>query len=204
MATLLLKRSLFKFTSACLGLDSEIVKIAFDHPNIDLADSFKAYDVRGIDEQTLNSDVALAVGFAFVEVTGVDQVLVGGDMRPSSPDYVAAFTRGATAAGADVGDLGLISTDMLYHASGVFDATGVALTATHSPAGYKGINMTRSSAVPISLETGLAQIQTVAQTYLDAGYRETDRRGTATHRETLSDEAGYLRDLLNLSKIRPL
>src|SRR5699024_3306439 len=75
MATLLLKRSLFKFTSACLGLDSEIVKIAFDHPNIDLADSFKAYDVRGIDEQTLNSDVALAVGFAFVEVTGVDPYL---------------------------------------------------------------------------------------------------------------------------------
>ena len=86
-----------------MALDSETVKIAFDQPNIDLADSFKAYDVRGIDEQTLNSDVALAVGFAFVEVTGVDQVLVGGDMRPSSPDYVAAFTRGATAAGQTYG-----------------------------------------------------------------------------------------------------
>jgi len=187
-----------------LGLDSEIVKIAFDHPNIDLADSFKAYDVRGIDEQTLNSDVALAVGFAFVEVTGVDQVLVGGDMRPSSPDYVAAFTRGATAAGADVVDLGLISTDMLYHASGVFNAAGVVFTASHNPAGYNGIKMTRASAVPISVETGLAEIQTLAQTYLDAGYLETDRLGTVTHRDTLSDYARYLRDLVDLSKIRPL
>ena len=70
-----------------LRLDSEIVKLAFDLPKMNLADSFKAYDVRGIEDETINADVALAVGFAFVEVTGTDIVLVGGDMRPSSEGF---------------------------------------------------------------------------------------------------------------------
>src|SRR5699024_4896108 len=175
----------------------------FDQPNIDLADSFKAYDVRGIDEQTLNSDVALAVGFAFVEVTGVDQVLVGGDMRPYSLDYVAAFTRGATAAGADVVDLGLISTDMLYHASGVLDAAGVVFTASHNPAGYNGIKMTRASAVPTSVETGLAELQALAQTHLDAGYLETGQHGGVARGDRLSDYARSRRELVDLAQIRP-
>src|SRR5690625_2448109 len=156
MAAFLLQRG---FMYRChLRLDSEIVKLAFDLPKMNLADSFKAYDVRGIEDETINADVALAVGFAFVEVTGTDLVLVGGDMRPSSEDYVKAFTRGAAAAGADVEQLGLISTDMLYHASGVLNAPGVVFTASHNPAGYNGIKMTRAASLPISVETGLADI----------------------------------------------
>lgn len=186
-------------------LDSEIVKLAFDLPKIDLADSFKAYDVRGLEDETLNADVALAVGFAFVEVTGADRVLVGGDMRPSSEEYVAAFTRGATAAGADVEQLGLISTDMLYHASGVLDAPGVVFTASHNPAGYNGMKMTRAAAVPISADTGLADIQTLAQGYLDTGFVESvDNAGEVTQHDTLTGYAEYLRSLVDLSAIRPL
>ena len=188
-----------------LGLDSETVKIEFHQPSIDLADSFKAYDVRGIEDQTLNADAALAVGFAFVEVTCATRVLVGGDMRPSSEDYVAAFTRGAVAAGADVEQLGLISTDMLYHASGVLDAPGVVFTASHNPAGYNGMKMTRAAAAPISSDTGLADIQRLAQGYLDAGFLESRARtGEVTHRDTLKDYAQYLRSLVDLSSIRPL
>src|SRR5699024_12369087 len=126
------------------------------------------------------------------------------DIIPSSFVFVVAFTRGDTTVGVDVVDLGLISNVMLYHASGVFNAAGVVFTVSHRPAGYNGIKMTRASAVPISVETGLAEIQTLAQTYLDAGYLETDRLGTVTHRDTLSDYARYLRDLVDLSKIRPL
>lgn len=188
-----------------LRLDSEIVKLAFDLPKMNLADSFKAYDVRGIEDETINADVALAVGFAFVEVTGTDLVLVGGDMRPSSEDYVKAFTRGAAAAGADVEQLGLISTDMLYHASGVLNAPGVVFTASHNPAGYNGIKMTRAAAVPISAETGLADIQATAQRYLDAGFLESvGQVGKVSQRETLTDYAKYLRSLVDLSDIRKL
>ncbi|WP_040895258.1 phosphomannomutase/phosphoglucomutase [Yaniella halotolerans] len=172
---------------------------------MNLADSFKAYDVRGIEDETINADVALAVGFAFVAVTGADRVLVGGDMRPSSEDYVAAFTRGAAAAGADVEQLGLISTDMLYHASGVLNAPGVVFTASHNPAGYNGIKMTRAAAVPISADTGLAEIQAKAQSYLDAGFVESvAEAGEVSQRDTLTGYAEYLRSLVDLSNIRPL
>lgn len=181
------------------------MNIAFNQPALDLSDSFKAYDVRGIEDQTINADVALAVGFAFVEVTGAPTVLVGGDMRPSSEDYVAAFTRGATAAGAHVVQLGLISTDMLYHASGVLDAPGVVFTASHNPAGYNGMKMTRAGAVPISADTGLAEIQRLAQGHLAAGFVTCDAVvGEVSQRETLADYAAYLRSLVDLSSIRPL
>lgn len=190
--------------STC-GLDSATVKIVFDQPKIDLADSFKAYDVRGIENQTLNTDVATAVGFAFAEVTGADRVLVGGDMRPSSAEYVDAFIRGATAAGTDVVRLGLISTDMLYHASGVLDSPGVVFTASHNPAGYNGMKMTRAAAVPMSAETGLADVQALAQSYLDAGgVQAVDTIGEISERDTLTDYATYLRSLVDLTGIKRL
>src|SRR5699024_12785070 len=107
-----------------------------------------------------------------------------------------AATLRAEAAGPGVVAVRSVSTDMLYHAPGVFSAAGVVFTASHNPAGYNGTKMTRAPAVPISFETGLAEIQTLAQTYLHAGYLETDRLGTVTHRDTLSDYARYLRDLV--------
>src|SRR5699024_129021 len=69
-------RGWYFYSGGGFGLDSAIVKIAFDHPAVDLSESFKAYDVRGIENITINADVALAVGFAFVEVTGATEVLV--------------------------------------------------------------------------------------------------------------------------------
>src|SRR5699024_4417136 len=185
-----------------LGLDSAIVRIVFDQPTVNLSDSFKAYDVLSIYVSTLNAYTAVAIGFTFVEVTGADTVLVGGDMRPSSEEYVAAFTRGAMAAGADVVQLGLISTDMLYHASGVLDAPGVVFTASHNPAGYNGIKMTRAGAVPISAETGLADIQRLAQGYLDAGcITGAETIGTVREQDTLANYARYMRSLVDLSSI---
>ena len=198
-------RGWYFYSGGGFGLDSAIVKIAFDHPAVDLSESFKAYDVRGIENITINADVALAVGFAFVEVTGATEVLVGGDMRPSSQEYLEAFTRGVTAAGADVVQLGLISTDMLYHASGVLNAPGVVFTASHNPAGYNGMKMTRAGAVPISSDSGLADIQRLAQGYLNLGFLEAvERPGDVVQRNTLTEYAQYLRSLVDLSAIRPL
>ena len=94
---------------------------------IDLSASFKAYDVRGIVGESITAETVRATGAAFVDVLGLAglTVLVGGDMRPSSPEFVDAFAEGAVRRGADVVKIGLISTDELYYASGTFGAAAV-------------------------------------------------------------------------------
>jgi phosphomannomutase len=122
---------------------------------------FKAYDVRGTVPDQLDEPLARAVGGAFVEVTGSrgGQVVVGHDMRPSSPGLVRAFAEGATAAGADVTGIGLASTDQLYFASGTLGVPGAMVTASHNPAAYNGIKMCRAYAAPLGWDTGLAALR---------------------------------------------
>lgn len=124
-----------------------------------LAAVFKAYDVRGTVPDQLDEDLARATGAAYVEVLGVDSVVVGYDMRPSSPGLAAAFADGATAAGADVTMIGLASTDQLYFASGHLGLPGAMFTASHNPAQYNGIKMCRAYAQPVGMESGLAEIR---------------------------------------------
>jgi phosphomannomutase len=120
---------------------------------------FKAYDVRGIVPDQVDADLARRVGNAFVVVTGADKVVVGHDMRPSSPELSRAFAEGASVAGAEVTLIGLASTDQLYFASGHLARPGAMFTASHNPAQYNGIKMCRAHAQPIGLETGLAEIR---------------------------------------------
>ena len=120
---------------------------------------FKAYDVRGTVPDQLDEDLARATGRAYVEVVGADKVVVGHDMRPSSPGLAGAFADGATSAGADVTMIGLASTDQLYFASGHLQMPGAMFTASHNPAQYNGIKMCRTNASPIGLESGLAEIR---------------------------------------------
>jgi phosphomannomutase len=120
---------------------------------------FKAYDVRGVVPDQLDEELARATGRAYVEVVGADRVVVGHDMRPSSPGLAGAFADGATAAGADVTMIGLASTDQLYFASGHLGVPGAMFTASHNPAQYNGIKMCRAGASPIGLESGLAEIR---------------------------------------------
>jgi len=123
-------------------------------------DIFKSYDVRGIYPDQLGDELAYAIGRAFVAETGARSIAVGRDMRPSGEALSAAFARGATEAGADVTDIGLVSTDALYFAVGKYGfAGGVMITASHNPAGYNGLKLTRDRAQAISLETGLAAIR---------------------------------------------
>ncbi|MDO5663525.1 MAG: phosphomannomutase/phosphoglucomutase [Brachybacterium sp.] len=176
---------------------------------IDLSASFKAYDVRGLVGETITADSVRAVGAAFVDVLGLTgrQVLVGGDMRTTSAEFVEAFAEGATARGADVVDLGRISTDMLYFACGTRQAPGVVFTASHNPAAYNGMKMARAGAVPISSDTGLTQIRDAAQAYLNSTSGEippADRRGTVDQDDLLTGYAEYLRELVDLRGIRPL
>jgi phosphomannomutase len=167
----------------------------------------KAYDVRGTVPDQLNADVARAFGAAFVRVLRgegpVSQIVIGHDMRPSSPDLAQAFAEGATSEGADVVLAGLGSTDMLYFAAGHLDVPGAMFTASHNPAQYNGIKLCRAGAKPIGLDTGLAEIRDAAQELVD-GAAFGGGSGTITRRDLLADYAAYLRGLVDLSGIRPL
>lgn len=174
---------------------------------IDLGDSFKAYDVRGLVGETITAETVRAVGAALVDVLGLagQRVLIGGDMRPSSVEFAHAFTEGATAREADVTNLGLVSTDMLYFACGSLKAPGVVFTASHNPAEYNGMKMAKAGAVPISADTGLKEIEQAAQAYLDSGtVPSVADPGISDDADLLASYAEYLRSLVDLSGIRPL
>lgn len=157
---------------------------------------FKAYDVRGIAGEQLDSALVESIGNAFVALTRAASVVVGYDMRPSSPELAAAFARGATSAGADVIDIGLCSTDELYFASGRFNQPGAMFTASHNPAQYNGIKMCRELAQPVGMETGLAVIRdAVAAGETVVG----DKVGTVSSHDVLADYAAFL---LELSPVR--
>ncbi len=173
----------------------------------DLSASFKAYDVRGIVGETITAEIVEAVGAAFVDVLGLtgQTVLVGGDMRPSSPEFSKAFASGAAKRGADVNLLDLISTDELYYACGALNAAGATFTASHNPAEYNGIKMARAGAQPISSESGLKEIQALAEQYLNSGsIPVSDSAGRISVRDVLKDYAEYLRKLVDLRGGRPL
>ncbi|PPB48167.1 phosphomannomutase/phosphoglucomutase [Arthrobacter pityocampae] len=174
---------------------------------IDLSASFKAYDVRGIVGETITVESVRAVGAAFVdslELAG-ETILVGGDMRPSSPEFSKAFAEGATRRGANVVYLDLISTDELYYASGTLNAAGVTFTASHNPAQYNGMKMTRPGAVPVSSETGLNDVQARAERYLaDGVIPAVEVQGTVGVRDVLEEYSRFLRAQVDLSSSRPL
>jgi phosphomannomutase len=166
----------------------------------------KAYDIRGLVGEQLDADVARALGAAFgEEVAGqARRVVVGHDMRPSSPELAGAFGDGVASRGIDVVLAGLCSTDGLYYASGALDAPGAMFTASHNPAAYNGIKLCRPGARPVSLDSGLDRIRDRAQALLDGAEAPGSARGTITQQDLLAGYAAYLRDLVDLSGVRPL
>ena len=161
-----------------------------------LAATFKAYDVRGTVPDQVDEDLARRVGNAFVAVTEAASVVVGHDMRPSSPGMSRAFAEGAAAAGADVTLIGLASTDQLYFASGRLDRPGAMFTASHNPARYNGIKLCRAAAAPVGMETGLAEIRDL----VGAGEEtRAEKPGTVFEQDVLQDYADHL---LTLAPVR--
>ncbi|WP_206447313.1 phosphomannomutase/phosphoglucomutase [Agrococcus sp. KRD186] len=170
-----------------------------------LSDIVKAYDVRGLVDGQLTEDVVRALGAAFADEVGTESpIVIGHDMRPSSPALAAAAADGAQARGADVVLIGLCSTDGTYFASGTLDAPAMMFTASHNPASYNGIKFSRAGARGVSLDTGLATIRDGAQRYIDEGLKQVATPGTLTERDVLGDYAAYLRELVDLRGFRPL
>ena len=174
--------------------------------SIDLTRIVKTYDIRGLVGSELTVEVVEALAAAFVDEIGAagKSVVVGHDMRDSSPEFAAAFTRGATARGANVVSIGLCSTDMTYYASGAWGMASAMFTASHNPATYNGIKFSRAGAEALSLDTGLSIIRDRAQRYLETGVPAVTDPGSSETRDVTTEYAEYLRSLVDLRPIRPL
>ena len=171
-------------------------------PVKNVPDIFKSYDVRGIVPAELDDALAYDVGRAFVAELGVTSIVVGRDMRPSGVSLFEAFARGANEAGADVTDIGLVSTDALYFAVGKFDfAGGVMITASHNPANYNGMKLTRDRAQAISFDTGLRAIkERIASGNLGP---VAAKAGSVSHRDILDDFAAHCLSFVQPEAIKP-
>ncbi|MCZ0728959.1 phosphomannomutase/phosphoglucomutase [Mycolicibacterium iranicum] len=163
----------------------------------------KAYDVRGLVGEEIDEAFVRDVGAAFARLVrdGAAQVVIGHDMRESSPTLSEAFADGVLAQGLDVVRIGLASTDQLYFASGLLDCPGAMFTASHNPAAYNGIKLCRAGAKPVGKDTGLS----IISDEVIAGVPEYDGpRGTSSDRDVLADYGNFLRSLVAIGGERPL
>ncbi|WP_410641499.1 phosphomannomutase/phosphoglucomutase [Amycolatopsis sp. lyj-346] len=169
----------------------------------DLSGIVKAYDIRGVVGEQLDADLVRDLGAAFALLIKPEapSVVIGHDMRDSSPGLAAAFAEGVTSQGLDVVSIGLASTDQLYFASGSLNMPGAMFTASHNPAKYNGIKLCRAGASPVGQDTGLAEIRDTVEQGVP-GFE--GQRGSVTERDVLADYAAYLRNLVDLSGSRPL
>jgi phosphomannomutase len=164
---------------------------------------FKAYDVRGIYPTELDEDGAYAIGRAYVEQFEPRRIGVGRDMRLSSPSMTAAFIRGATDAGADVVDLGLVGTEMVYFAVGELQLDGGAeITASHNPKEYTGIKIVRRGALPVGGESGLLEIRDRALSLSDVP--EGQVPGRVQEYDIWPAYVGRVLSFVDVSAIKPL
>lgn len=167
----------------------------------------KAYDVRGLVGSEIDESLVAEVGAAFARLMrdeGARQVVVGHDMRESSPPLSAAFAAGVVAQGLDVIRIGLASTDQLYFASGSLDCPGAMFTASHNPAAYNGIKLCRAGAKPVGADTGLGRIRDELIAGVDSDADRSGDRGNITDRDVLTDYAAFLHSLVDISGSRPL
>lgn len=171
----------------------------------DLSRIVKAYDVRGVVPEEFDASVARALGSAFAKFAGADTVVVGRDMRPSGPAFVDAFSEGAQDVGVNVIDLGLVSTDLLYFASGHLDLPGAVFTASHNPAQYNGVKFCLSGARPVGIDSGLAEVRDDAQAILDGGLPAVaDVRGVREERNMLDAFVDHVLSFVDVSALKPM
>ena len=166
---------------------------------------FKAYDIRGLVDTELTKQFAFSTGVAFAKFLELQRepatVLIGEDMRPSSPELADAFSAGVTSQGLDVLRIGLASTDMLYFAAGKLNLPGAMFTASHNPAEYNGIKLCLSGARPIGKESGLLVIEKFVREGVPVSARALGKEST---KGMLDEYVDHLLHLVDLSEIRKL
>ncbi len=167
----------------------------------------KAYDVRGLVGVDIDEGFVADVGAAFARMLRQENagaagpVVIGHDMRDSSPGLADSFAGGVTGQGLDVVRIGLASTDQLYFASGLLNCPGAMFTASHNPAAYNGIKLCRAQAKPVGSDTGLALIR---EELIDGVPTYDGARGEIRDQDVLADYSAFLRSLVDVSALRPL
>ena len=156
----------------------------------------KAYDIRGLVKDEITPDFSFSLGLAFAKFLEYERepgtIVVGEDMRPSSPVLADAFSDGVMSQGMDVIRIGLASTDMLYFASGKLNLPGIMFTASHNPAKYNGMKLCKSGARPIGRETGLVKIRQLIEQGVPISNRPI---GSIRNQDLLKDYVDYLLSL---------
>ena len=162
---------------------------------------FKAYDVRGLYPSQLDEDGAYEIGRAYAEHFAPRTIAVGRDMRLSSPSMAAATIEGAADGGADVLDLGLVGTEMVYFAVGELALEGgICVTASHNPAEYTGMKIVRRGALPVGGDSGLEDVRSRAL----AGFGAVERRGEVRAENVWPAFVDKVLSFVDLEAIRPL
>lgn len=165
-------------------------------------DCFKAYDVRGQIPTQLNDDVVYRIGNATAAFLGADRVVVGRDMRLSSPEFADSVAIGLVEAGVEVLDIGLCGTEMVYFATKHLGADGgIMVTASHNPADYNGLKLVREDAKPISADTGLADIRKLAE----SDKRKNDNgHGSRQRIDIFDDYIEHMLSYVDVAGLKPL
>jgi phosphomannomutase len=163
--------------------------------------AFKAYDIRGRVPGQLNDEFAERLGRAFVEVTGARRVVVGSDIRLSSPALTAALTKGLLAAGADVYDIGLCGTEQVYFGTFHYGMDGgIMVTASHNPMDYNGMKLVGKDSVPLSSDTGLLDIKN----RMDGIMVDAVKPGVCHTLDVMADFVKHLLGYVDVSTLKPL
>ena len=165
-------------------------------------DSFKAYDIRGRIPDQLNADICYRIGNAVAVFLDAESIVVGRDMRLTSPEFAEAVIRGLTDAGVTVHDIGLCGTEMVYFATSSLNASGgIMVTASHNPADYNGLKIVREQARPVSADSGLADIKALAE----SDHRRMARSpGTVQVIDVLDDYVAHMLSYVDIGKLKPL
>ena len=171
----------------------------------DLGRIFKAYDIRGIYPDEFDESAAYRIGRAFGRWVGAEKIVLGRDCRLSSPALAEAFAHGVVTSGVGIVDIGLATTDMVYFASGRLSLPGSMFTASHNPPNYNGLKLCRPGAAPVGEESGLRDIQALAQTEsstVTPGLPlATDR---VEHRDMLEPYLEHLLTFADAARMAPL
>ena len=163
--------------------------------------AFKAYDIRGLYGSELDEEGAYAIGRAYVEHFEPRAIAVGRDMRVAAPTMAAAVMDGAADGGADVHDLGMVGTEMVYYAVGELGLDGgICVTASHNPKEYTGMKIVRGGALPVGGDSGLEDVRAAAQ----AGFGAVGTRGTITPLDVWPGFVDKVLSFVDVHAISPL
>ncbi len=169
---------------------------------MDKITSFKAYDIRGKVPSELNTELAYKVGRALVKFLNCKSVVIGRDVRKSSPELAQALSNGLTDSGSDVYDLGLCGTEMIYFGTPFLNAdAGVMITASHNPPEYNGLKFVKKGSVPLGYDSGLNEIERMIINN-DLGII-ADQKGKLISKDIMNEFISSLQKFYDSKKINP-